>query len=156
MQFAALIKRARKAKRWSQKQLADTIGVTPGFVTKLEAEHAFPSYERCLALATTLGLSVDDLWSRAEEARFEASRQRHRTREGVMRGVERIRGRLGESPEAAPAPEPSVEEIAREIATDAELHTAYRNLKLALADPQMRPTVLAALDAFARAARPGQ
>ena len=71
-----------------------------------------------------------------------------------MRGAVRIRGGLGESPGAAPAPELSVEELARELARDAELHTAYRNLKLALADPQMRPTVLAALDAFARVAQP--
>lgn len=156
MQLAALIKRARAAKGWSQKQLADTIGVTPGFVTKLEAGHAFPSYERCLTLANVLGLPLDDLWPRVEEARVEASQQRLRTRGLAMRGAVRIRGALGEPPEETPTPELSVEEIARELASDAELQTAYRNLKLALADPQMRPTVLAALDAFARVAQSGQ
>jgi transcriptional regulator with XRE-family HTH domain len=156
MQLAVLIKRARAAKGWSQKQLADTIGVTPGFVTKLEAGHAFPSYERCLTLANALGLSLDDLWARVEDARIDASQQRLRTRGLAMRGAVRIRGELGEPPEAAPPPALSVEELARELASDAELQTAYRNLQVALANPQMRPTVLAALEAWARVAQPGQ
>jgi hypothetical protein len=50
----------------------------------------------------------------------------------------------------------SVEDLARELSADPDLQTAYRNLKQALADPQMRPHVLATLDAFARTARPRQ
>jgi transcriptional regulator with XRE-family HTH domain len=152
--LAALLKRARGAKGWSQKHLADTIGVTPGFVAKLEAGHAFPSYERCLALANALGLSLDDLLSRVEEARLEASQQRLRTRGSAMRGPVRIRGQLEESAEGGPAPETSATELAQELVTDAALQAAYRNLKRALADPQMRPTVLAVLEVFARAAQP--
>ncbi len=45
--------------------------------------------------------------------------------------------------------------LGQEILNDADLRTAYQYLKLALADPQIRPTVLAALEAFARAARSG-
>lgn len=152
--LAALLKRARGAKGWSQKHLADTIGVTPGFIAKLEAGHAFPSYERCLALAHALGLSLDDLWGRVEEARLEASQQRLRTRGSAMRGPVRIRGQLEESPEGVPAPEMRVTELAQELATDAALQAAYRNLKRALADPQRRLAVLEALEAWARAAQP--
>jgi hypothetical protein len=44
--------------------------------------------------------------------------------------------------------------MAQEIGADATVLTAYHHLKRALADPQLRPTVLAALEAFARAAHP--
>ena len=44
--------------------------------------------------------------------------------------------------------------LGQELLADQDLQMAYRHLKLALADPHMRPTVLAALEAFARAARP--
>ncbi len=152
-QLTALLKQARMAKGWSQKRLADTIGVTPGFVAKLEAG-AIPSYERCLALANALGLSLDELWEHVEEARREVSQQRLRTRGQAVRGTLRIRGQVEESPEGASPPEMSVAALAHELATDAALQTAYRNLKRALADPQMRPTVLAALEAFARVAQP--
>jgi len=151
--LTAFIKRARTAKGWSQKHLADTIGVTPGFVAKLEAGHAVPSYERCLALANTLGLSLDELWERVEEARLATSQQRIRTRGSAMRGAVRIRGQVEEPAEGASPLEMSVAELAQELATDVELQMAYRNLKRALADPQMRSTALGALEAFARAAQ---
>lgn len=44
--------------------------------------------------------------------------------------------------------------IGQEILADPALKAAYAALKAALADPQMRPTVLNALAAFAQAARP--
>lgn len=52
---------------------------------------------------------------------------------------------------------PTLEEIARELPNlfqnDPDLLAAFVNLRAALSDPQMRPTVLEALEAFARAAR---
>jgi DNA-binding XRE family transcriptional regulator len=150
MNPATLIKEMRERKGWTQKQLADAIGVTPGFITKIEADQALPSYERCMALAHVLELPLDDLWTQVEQTRTATVQQRIRTRGAAMRGAVRTRGTAGES-----SPEKmSVEEIAQEIVTDAVLQAAYRDLKTALADPQMRKTVLNALRAFAQAARP--
>jgi hypothetical protein len=44
--------------------------------------------------------------------------------------------------------------LGQEVLADPDLQRAYRCLRHALADRQMRPTVLAALEAFARVARP--
>jgi hypothetical protein len=44
--------------------------------------------------------------------------------------------------------------IGQELLADPDTRRAYRYLKLALSDPQMRPTVIEALETFARAARP--
>jgi hypothetical protein len=46
--------------------------------------------------------------------------------------------------------------IGQEVLANPEMKMAYRYLKRALADPQLRSTVLAALEAWARAAQPGQ
>lgn len=153
MEPAALIKHARAKKGWSQKQLAAAIGVTPGFITKVEGEQALPSYERCIALAAVLDLPSDTLWTEIEKARIAAFQQHMRTRGAAVRRAMRTRGGPAEPPTEPPRLEMSVEDIAREIAADAELQAAYRDLQMALADPQMRETVLNALRAFARAAR---
>ena len=63
------------------------------------------------------------------------------------RGPVRTRG--GAASRSAPGARGPAE-IAREIAGDPELLTAYRHLKKAAADPALRETVLNALEAFAR------
>jgi DNA-binding XRE family transcriptional regulator len=153
MQAATLIKQARAKKGWTQAQLADAIGVTAGFITKVEMEQALPSYERCIALSSVLGLSLDDLWAQVEAARAETLQQRIRTRGAALRGAVRTRGGTGGPSSTPPAPEMTAADIARDIAAHPELQAAYRDLKTALADPQMRDTVLNALRAFAQAAR---
>lgn len=154
MRPAAVIKHAREKKGWTQKQLASAIGVTPGFITKVESEQALPSYERCTVLADVLALSLESLWTEIEQVRTEAFQQSIRTRGVAVRRALRTRGVAAEPPTGAPVPEMTAEAIAREIAADAELQAAYRDLKLALADPQLRETVLNALRVFARAASP--
>lgn len=152
---SGLIKHARERKGWTQRQVASAIGVTPGFITKVESEQALPSYERCIALAGVLDLSFDSLWAEVEKARVEAHQQSIYTRGAAVRGVWRTPGVLAEPPTGLPALELSVADIARDMATDAELRAAYRDLKYVLADPQLRETVLNALRAFARAAHSG-
>jgi transcriptional regulator with XRE-family HTH domain len=151
----ALIKHAREQKGWTQRQVANAIGVTPGFITKVESGQALPSYERCIALAGVLDLSFDRLWAEVEKARVEAHQQSIYIRGAAVRGTLHTPGVLAEPPAGAQALEPSVADIARDMATDAELRVAYRDLKFALADPQLRDTVLNALRVFARAAHSG-
>lgn len=155
MKPADLLKHAREKKGWTQRQLAQAIGVTPGFVTKVEGAEAFPSYERCIALANVLDLPLDRLWTAIEQARAEAFKVQMRVRGAAVRQAVRVRGMAPEPPPGAPVPEMSAEEIAHEIAADAALQAAYQDLKRALADPELRETVLNALRAFARAAHPG-
>lgn len=155
MKLATLIKDTRTAKGWSQKQLAGMIGATPGFVTKLETGDALPGYERCVTLANALQLSMDDLWALVEEDRATVARQRLATRQAAIQGALQSH-QVPSGPSATPStPGVSAEALARELAADSDLQTAYHNLKQALADPQMRPHVLAALQAFAHTARPG-
>jgi len=63
-------------------------------------------------------------------------------------------GEIEQEPLALPDLPEDLQAIGQELLADPDLKRAYRYLKLALADPQMRPTVLAALEAFARAACP--
>jgi transcriptional regulator with XRE-family HTH domain len=152
---SVLIKHARERKGWTQRQVASAIGVTPGFITKVESEQALPSYERCIALAGVLDLSFDSLWAEVEKARVEAHQQSIYTRGAAVRGAVRTPGVLAEPLTESPAAELSVLDIARDLAADAELRAAYQDLKHALTDPQLRETVLNTLRAFARAASSG-
>jgi transcriptional regulator with XRE-family HTH domain len=154
MKLLTIIRQAREKRGWTQKQLADAIGVTPSFITKLEAGQTLPGNDLCLAMADALGLSLDELLEEVENARAETSQHRIRTRGAAVRGALRTRGARTTRPAVPPDNEMSAEEIAREIAADDDLRVAYQNLKLALADPQKRQAVLVALEAFARAARP--
>lgn len=153
--LATLIKAARERRGWSQKRLAHAIGVTPGFITKLEAEEAFPSYERCIALANVLEVSLNNLWREVEKLRTGMFQQRIRTRGATVRGAIRTRGGPARGKVPPAGRERSADDIAREIAQDPDLQVAYRHLKLALADPELRAKVLGALEAYANAAEKG-
>jgi transcriptional regulator with XRE-family HTH domain len=146
-----MIKHAREAKQWLQKQLAEKIGVTPGFITKLETGQSRPSYERCVALAEALDLSLDDLWEQVQEEKVEASGERIRTRGAAIRGAVRTRGAQGKPSEPVFWSE-TVQEIARELAKDTDLRACYHDLKAAFASPKTRETVRHVLRALAREA----
>ncbi len=152
MTAAALIKHTRETHQWSQKQLASTIGVTPGFITKIETGQALPGYERCVALARVLNLSLDDLWAQVEAERIETNKQRILTRGASVRGAVRTRGASGGLASAPSQPE-ALQEIASELAADAELLASYLDLKTAFASPHMRETTRNVLRALAREAK---
>jgi transcriptional regulator with XRE-family HTH domain len=146
-----MIKHAREAKQWLQKQLAEKIGVTPGFITKLETGQSRPSYERCVALAEALDLPLDELWEQVQEEKVETSGERIRTRGAAIRGVVRTRGAPARPPEPAFWSE-AIQDIAREIARDTDLRACYDDLKAAFASPKTRETVRQVLRALAREA----
>jgi transcriptional regulator with XRE-family HTH domain len=140
-----IIKRARTTKGLSQRQLATLSGVTPSFVTKIEAGDTLPGYERCMALAHVLDIAVDDLWAQAEQERLEASQQRLHTCGMAMRGAVRTRSWRQGSSDASSPPEMSVEELAQELANDPELEEIIRDLRRALANPIKRAWVVTRL-----------
>ena len=151
MKPAEMIKEARKKKNWTQRQLADAVGVSAAFITQIESEKSFPSYERCMALANVLELAPDKLWAEIEKARLESVQARIRTRGKAVRTALRA-----PHPNLSSDVETAYNQIAAEIASDLaanpDLLTAYRNLKTALADARMRETILNSLELFAQTA----
>lgn len=55
------ISQARKAKKWTQKDLADALNVNLKNVSRWELGSSAPSFEAATHLATTLGVSLDFL-----------------------------------------------------------------------------------------------
>jgi transcriptional regulator with XRE-family HTH domain len=147
-----MVRNARDAKGFTQRDVADKVGVTPGFVAKIESNESLPGYSVCVALTNFLDLALDDLWTAVEATRRDADERRRKARGEVAtgairtRGAVRVRGVIPTRGAAARGPT----EIGREIASDPDLLTAYRNLRTALSDSSLRTTVLTTLEAWAR------
>jgi transcriptional regulator with XRE-family HTH domain len=153
MSYGAMIRGLREGRRWTQRQLAEAIGCTDGYVAHLENEVKLPSLDICMALAQAFHLTVEDqqrLLEAVEAERRQRAEQRIRTRGGAVRGALRTRGGMGMPLPPSEPDDLDPEKIARDLAADSDLRTAYRHLKRGLADPRMRETVLNALRAFAR------
>jgi transcriptional regulator with XRE-family HTH domain len=153
MSYGAVIRQRRELKGWTQRQLAEAIGCTDGYIAHLENEVKLPSLDICMALAQAFQFTVQEqqsLLGAVEAARRQRADQRIRTRGGAVRGALRTRGAMGIPPPPPDSDDLEVEDIARDLADDPDLRVAYRHLKKGLADPRMRETVLNALRAFAR------
>lgn len=61
MTFARKIRELRNKKRWSVYQLAEAIGKTPGYVSKIEARGEIPAPEMIIKLAEALGVKAEEL-----------------------------------------------------------------------------------------------
>lgn len=61
MQFAENLKKFRKAKKISQTELADYLGISQRTVSHYENETAQPSLENLCQLADILEVSIDEL-----------------------------------------------------------------------------------------------
>ncbi len=60
--FSNHLKQARKARRFSQEQLAEKLGITVQAVSKWECALSYPDVELLVPLADFLGVSVDELF----------------------------------------------------------------------------------------------
>jgi transcriptional regulator with XRE-family HTH domain len=56
-----LVASGRRERKWSLRQLATEIGVTPAYVADLEADRRLPSVELIGRISTVLGISLEDL-----------------------------------------------------------------------------------------------
>src|SRR5207244_481380 len=81
----SVVKSARESLGWTQGQLAEQVGVTPSFVTKLETNAAIPSYESLIAFCNVLALDAQVLVRLNERTKEERARLRVRTRGFVTR-----------------------------------------------------------------------
>ena len=148
-----MIRERRQQQGWTQRQLAEAIGCTDGYVAHIENEVKLPSVEIAANLGRALQLTFEDqqrLLDLVEAAQRQRVDQRIRTRGAVARGALRTRGSARPPAPGLDAGDVDAERIARDFATDPDLRVAYQHLKAALANPHMRDTVLNALRAFAR------
>jgi transcriptional regulator with XRE-family HTH domain len=157
MTLGDLVREARERLGWTQSHLAERVGVTPSFVTKVEKNEALPSYDRLLALANVLVLDSEQLLSLMEQAKQERTEQRIRTRGAAVRGAYGLVRTRGGSPGNAPDtvhPPTTAEQLGREILDNPDLQRAFTFVRAALADPDLKPAVLKTLEAFAQQAKP--
>lgn len=75
MTLATLLRRARKKRGLSIRELADAVGVSPSFLFRIErGAHARMSLKRLGMLARELGLEVDDVFVAARKIPPEVER----------------------------------------------------------------------------------
>jgi len=151
--FGAMIRERRQQQGWTQRQLAEAIGCTDGYVAHIENEVKLPSVEIAVALGRALQLTFEDqqrLLDLVETAQRQRVDQRIRTRGAVARGALRTRGGTRPPVQGSDADDVDAERIVSDLSADPDLRVAYQHLKTALANPRMRDTVLNALRAFAR------
>jgi len=156
MNYGKMIREWREKKRWTQRELANAMGCSDGYIAHLESQLKLPSVEICLALAEVLELPYEkrqELLNAVEEIRHQRSETRVRTRGTLVRGALRTGGTISRQSSGIDEGEYNAEEIARDMNVDKDLKTAYRNLRVAMSDPNMRETVLNALRAFAQIAQ---
>ena len=60
------IKTIRKAKKWTQAQLAEKVGVEPVSIARIETGLNFPKEENLISIAEALNVSVADLFAAKE------------------------------------------------------------------------------------------
>lgn len=159
--YGAMIRQWRSRQQWSQRTLAEAIGVTSGYVALLENESKIPSLDLCLSIILTFQLTPREhqgFLEAIERARRQETNKRASTRSAVVRDMLEARGSSTPSPPEPPTSQPpspamSVEEIARAIASDDVLRAAFRDLQVALDAQETRQTVLDTLRLFAERAR---
>lgn len=69
MEFREMLQQTRKAKGWSQEELAARVSVSRQAVSKWETGDAMPDLPKLLALADALGISLDTLCGRTVDTR---------------------------------------------------------------------------------------
>lgn len=115
----------------------DAIGCLDPFISHIEKETKLPSVDICPAPAEV----------------FEGDGKPIRIRSAKVGRVSQLPGTVISGDKRVPYPWTSAEDIIHELAADADLQSAYHDLKTSLGVPDMRDTVLMTLRAFAQMAR---
>ncbi len=159
MSYGDWMRRARRAKALTQRELGERVGATDGYVSHIEQGLRVPSLEMAVALAQALDMSPDDqrrFLDAVDEARVERSRIRLDRRRAALRGV------LAREPDhAAAAPEDAapgataldLQVLERELEADPTLAAAHRHLMAVYADPNLRDAVVKTLQVLAASSR---
>src|SRR5437660_665485 len=80
MTLGGEIRKARMRLEWTQTQLAERLGVTPSFITKLEKDESLPSRELTITLANLLVLDSERLLALLESSKEKRHKLRRNTR----------------------------------------------------------------------------
>lgn len=155
MSYGVMIREWREKKGWTQRQLAEQIGCTDGFIALLEKEKRLPSADICTALARVFELTEEEqqkLFKEVRNERRKRAEQRDKRRDAVtLSPLQPQDGTTTTIPEATRGTTENInaESIASDLDSDPALKTAYLDLKTALANPQQRETALNLLRALA-------
>jgi transcriptional regulator with XRE-family HTH domain len=66
--YPNLISKRRKARGWSQAQLASRIEMSPNYLARMERGQMRPRLDTARRVALALGVHVDDVWPLESEA----------------------------------------------------------------------------------------
>ena len=150
--FGNIIREERNGAQYTQRELATALGCTDGYVAHLEKELKIPSIAMTMALIEVLRFNEErrtEFLGAVEAARVDRAGERIRTRGAMVRDA--LRSQQGSSGGADDSLDP--ESIAQDLARNPKLRQAYLDLKTALANRDMRDTVVKALRAFANSAK---
>jgi transcriptional regulator with XRE-family HTH domain len=152
MGYGQIIRSNRNRLKMTQRELADRVGCTDGYVAHLESEVKLPSINLIVGLGDAFEFTIEEqqsLLDAVEAARVQRSNTRIRTRGAAEREIIRMRS----ASDGSGKREYEAERIAHDLDSDPELREAYRHLCKALSNPRMRETVLNALRAFAQSSQ---
>lgn len=150
--YGDLIRSSRKARDWTQRDLADRVGCSDGYVAHLEREVKIPSDALCDVLAQEFELSIADqeqLHEYVQNAREHHTQERIRLRGQARRNALRFRGAARAS---ISEDEIDLKDAASELARNPQLREAFRHLRAALENPDTRDAVATTLRMFAERA----
>ena len=151
-----VIREARDRVGCSQSELARRIGVSSGFMTKVEKNQALPSYECLFSIANALGLDHEQLFALAEEAKAKRTAIRIRAKGETVRHVYGQKSQRQKDSTADTEREEevvTVEDLAHAVWADADLRRAVLCVRIALDDPDLKEADLKILEMFARQAK---
>lgn len=158
MNYGEIIRQNRMRLGLTQRELGRAVGCTDGYIAHIEREIKIPSLDICMALIDVFGFSIEQqqaFLEAVECARDERSHERIRTRGAKVRGALRTRGGAVDAGPGKREEEeiPNAQHIASDLAANPDLREAYRDLRTAMADPNLRETVLKTLRALAQSAK---
>jgi transcriptional regulator with XRE-family HTH domain len=154
MTLGEKVRAARERLKLTQEGLASQVGASPSFITRVERDQALPGDELLLALATVLVLDSGELKRLAEQAKRERQDVRVRTRGAAVGRPIEPRDEPQELAQQEPKPTPeSLAALAAQIFADEDLKIAFAHLRIVLADPALKATVMKLLEVFSQQAR---
>lgn len=86
MTFAEKLLNLRRARNWTQEELADKIGVTRQALSKWEANTALPDTKNVVAIARLFGVTTDYLLCEDEGREMEAGQHGRAEKPGFAQG----------------------------------------------------------------------
>lgn|GEM_PF-2747345 len=85
MTIGKIIRRAREKRGLTQKQIAEQLGISVSYITKIETDELLPGDETLINIAQTVGLDSTALLERLQTERTNNQRQKQEARNKLRR-----------------------------------------------------------------------